>query len=53
MNEDRFLIISYPLGTIYGNYGSIEEANKALKNFASCYIMSVKVYELARYYKVL
>lgn len=53
MNEDRFLLISYPLGTIYGNYGSIEEANKALKNHTSCYIMPVKLYELARYYKVL
>lgn len=53
MNKDRFLIISHPLGTIYGNYESIEEANEALKDYTSCYIMPLKLYELARYYQVL
>lgn len=53
MNKDRFLIISYPLGTIYGNYDNIEDANEAIKDFESCYIMPLKLYELARYYNIL
>lgn len=53
MNKDRFFIISYPSGTIYGNYGNMAEAVEALKDYTSCYIMPSKLYELARYYKVL
>jgi hypothetical protein len=53
MNKDRFFIISYPSGTIYGNYGNMAEAVEALKEYTSCYIMPSKLYELARYYKVL